>query len=981
MASHLGSHALTSLPYASLTLQNPALMATKTSILVFYLRLSKNTEKVLRICSYVVLAIVNIAGAVLTLLNIFQCRPIDSAFTTNSGKCIPLLTEFICSAPVNILTDLAILTLPLPVLTGMRLPSRQKYILVFTFALGVFVTIVDVVRIYYLQQAVSSSGTDTSSNLSSVFIDSHEFSWSASFSLMWSAVEVNIGITCACIPTLKPLIIKILPAILTNPDGSLKYFSGTRDLEISDTPSHNLSRQQEAWSQTQPALPSQPATTPASEGSGGSKRTTSLSRMVWPRPSRKPDLSMGSGVGSDTTTLGSNRMTTANQLQNPALPGPSHQHGIEALNRPPSHQVTELTPPTVTDTAGSSQNAPLGIAGDVTTGTSNITTTSRENALYFGFVNLKKPKSMLDTTVSESLQYCTTVAILFFLWGFSYGLLNTLNNTVASVSNMTTTQTLGLTSAYFGGGYLFGPLLVGEWVLRHDEHHRRRIAIAQQKRRGGGTFSSLSASALAHMHASPQDELIGGFKATFIVGLCIYGIGTIIFWPSAVLTSFPGFLISNFVVGFGLSVLETAANPFLALCGPMEYSEMRLLLAQGLQGASSVVSSVLAQKVFFVSVGSDKSKSLLDAQWTYLAITLFCVALAMFFYYMPLPEVYDAELERAASRLPVDSTKRTIFGGLQLRTVCLVLAVMAQWLYVASQECMSLNYDALITSWLPAETTGNSTDSSSAATFSGSFVSRFVTSSTTSADDNGQDGLALSVQNYLLISRTAFAVSRFAVGFLSYLGVKHPGRWWLPSPRTMLTISIALSALFALLAVVLRPAANANLVVIPVTLFFFAEGPIYPLIFAIGLRGQGKRTKRAAAWLTVGASGPLFWPFVMYGIMDRGGSVQTSFIVVVCLLALALIYPLYLTFFRDAGQLTKLAPTDPLALKSRRLNQESKQIDEGGPWLQQDTTQSGAAASVSVAESGPPGDRTLLGDHAVLMPQSPNPLGMAHRPV
>lgn len=42
-----------------------------------------------------------------------------------------------------------------------------------------------------------------------------------------------------------------------------------------------------------------------------------------------------------------------------------------------------------------------------------------------------------------------------------------------------------------------------------------------------------------------------------VLGLCIYGIGTIIFWPCAVLTSFPGFLISNFVVGFGLAVLES----------------------------------------------------------------------------------------------------------------------------------------------------------------------------------------------------------------------------------------------------------------------------------------------------------------------------------------------------------------------------------------------------------------------------------------
>lgn len=132
-------------------------MALKTSILVFYLRLSKNTQQVLRVCSWVMLGIVNVAGVALTLLNIFQCRPVQAAFSVYLGKtqCIPLLTEFICSAPVNVVTDLAILALPIPVLTGMRLPKRQKCILIITFSLGIFVTIVGVVRIYYLQQAIN----------------------------------------------------------------------------------------------------------------------------------------------------------------------------------------------------------------------------------------------------------------------------------------------------------------------------------------------------------------------------------------------------------------------------------------------------------------------------------------------------------------------------------------------------------------------------------------------------------------------------------------------------------------------------------------------------------------------------------------------------------------------------------------------------------------------------------------------------------
>src|SRR3569833_4074808 len=197
-------------------------MATKSSILIFYLRLSKNTQPVLRLASYAVLVEVNLAGPVLTIINIFPCRPVEAAFSRVDVQplCIPLLTEFICSAPVNIVADLAILALPLPVLTGMRLHSRQKTILVITFALGLFVTIVDVVRIYYLQQAITVTSTGSSSDPNAIFGDTTDFSWNASLALMWSAVEENVGITSACIPSQKPHNNKILPALFADPDGT-----------------------------------------------------------------------------------------------------------------------------------------------------------------------------------------------------------------------------------------------------------------------------------------------------------------------------------------------------------------------------------------------------------------------------------------------------------------------------------------------------------------------------------------------------------------------------------------------------------------------------------------------------------------------------------------------------------------------------------------------------------------------------------------
>ncbi|GJN76185.1 MFS transporter [Purpureocillium lilacinum] len=802
--------------YVFSILYNPALMATKTSILIFYLRLAKNTQVVLRYASWATLIVVNVAGTVLTFMNIFQCSPVRAAWdihVESPTKCIPLLTEFICAAPVNIVTDLAILALPIPVLTGMRLPSRQKTILVLTFTLGIFVTIVDVIRIYYLQRAISEVPTGTTTSPNSRFGGQTDFAWNASLSLMWSAVEVNVGMSCACVPTLKPLILKLLPAMLYDPDGT--------------------------------------RTSAGSTSKGPSDSETP--------PSRNQAAEMTSGAA-------------------PAVTEPQQSYRASPGHDAPMSAMEFLTTPDMTSLPENSNLADMSRARTARTASTSGTI---ENGIYFGFVNMTKPKSMLKANASESFKYCTIVSILFLLWGVSYGLLNTLNNAVASVDQFSAAQTLGLTSAYFGGGYFFGPLLVGEWILRRDEHNRSK------------------------RHEKNEAENVGGFKVTFIVGLCIYGIGTVIFWPSAVTNSFGGFMLSNFVVGFGLSVLEVGANSFMILCGPPQYGEMRLLLAQGVQAVGSVISGLLAQKVFFKNLtqteadhSASNSTTLINVQWTYLGITLLCVVLGLFFFYMPLPEVSDEELEALSKRLPLDPKKKSL-AGLQLRTVSLVLAVFAQYLYVGAQESNSIYFRSLMLSILP-----NADDSGQGAT-----------GGTSGSDGTGNadqpPGLAISISDYLLVGHTAFALSRFLVGGLTYLSVKNPR---LPQPRTYLTISVAGCFLFALLPVVLRPS-NPDLLVIPIMLFFFCEGPVWPLLFAIGLRGQGLRTKRAAAFITMGGSGPAFFPFVMYGIVTNGGTVQTAFIVIVALQVAMFVYPVFLEFSGDAKQLVDPCPDARNALR------------------------------------------------------------------
>lgn len=183
---------------------------------MLYFRMSE-TRLFFRYATLLVICIVVINGIVLTFLNIFQCRPIGGATSIEpAGTCVDIVTLYLCAAPVNILTDIAILVLPLPLITSMRLDTRQKVGLVATFMTGVFVTTIGVVRIAYLQLAlmeqVGAGNVPTTLGLGLSSNEIANFLWHASYSFMWSVVEVNAGLICACALVIKPLLMRILPS-------------------------------------------------------------------------------------------------------------------------------------------------------------------------------------------------------------------------------------------------------------------------------------------------------------------------------------------------------------------------------------------------------------------------------------------------------------------------------------------------------------------------------------------------------------------------------------------------------------------------------------------------------------------------------------------------------------------------------------------------------------------------------------------------
>ena len=156
------------------------------------------------------------------------------------------------------------------------------------------------------------------------------------------------------------------------------------------------------------------------------------------------------------------------------------------------------------------------------------------------------------------------------------------------------------------------------------------------------------------------------------------------FWPSGVKRSFGGFVGGMFIVGSGLSTLETAANPYIATCGPPRFSELRLNISQSFQAIGSVVAPLLAARVFFANVGSD---DLTTVQWTYLAIAIFVFILAVVFYFAPIPEITDSDMadgEEQGAAYETGYVDKPLY-----KQYVLFWGVAAQFCYVGAQVAIA----------------------------------------------------------------------------------------------------------------------------------------------------------------------------------------------------------------------------------------------------------------------------------------------------
>ena len=108
-----------------------------------------------------------------------------------------------------------------------------------------------------------------------------------------------------------------------------------------------------------------------------------------------------------------------------------------------------------------------------------------------------------------------------------------------------------------------------------------------------------------------------GYKKGIHLGLTLYSLGAVFFWPSAKFKKYGGFVGCTCVIGAGLSTLEVAANSYITVLGSPKYAAARLNFSQGFQGVASFTGPLIASKYFFRGENANKLDTV---QWVYLAV-------------------------------------------------------------------------------------------------------------------------------------------------------------------------------------------------------------------------------------------------------------------------------------------------------------------------------------------------------------------------
>ncbi|KAF8423857.1 hypothetical protein EV426DRAFT_601431 [Tirmania nivea] len=211
------------LAYTSILTYVTLIFTIKQSLLLFYQRLT--TSRIYHAWCWGFIGLNTVLWFIFFIAGIFPCHPVRYFWDKGipGGSCVNLEKVYLANAALTVITDIAALLLPVRVVWNLTTRNRSsKLQLGALLMFGFFVCIASFVRMTTLV------------NFNTVT----DFTWLMAKSHIWSMIEVNVGITTVCAPTIKPLFTRYFwgPLLGISPKNSSVGRSRNGGRSLSDNP-------------------------------------------------------------------------------------------------------------------------------------------------------------------------------------------------------------------------------------------------------------------------------------------------------------------------------------------------------------------------------------------------------------------------------------------------------------------------------------------------------------------------------------------------------------------------------------------------------------------------------------------------------------------------------------------------------------------------------------------------------------------------
>jgi FHS family L-fucose permease-like MFS transporter len=331
-----------------------------------------------------------------------------------------------------------------------------------------------------------------------------------------------------------------------------------------------------------------------------------------------------------------------------------------------------------------------------------------------------------------------------------------------------------------------------------------------------------------------------GYKTGILTGLVVVIAGCLLFIPVTGLQAshaviFAAFLGALFVLGSGLTFLETIANPYATVLGPAESGVARINLGQSCNAVGWIIGPILASS-FVLSKTGHANTSNAALFMPYLIVAAMVALMVIIFSFGPVPEIHARD--EAQSAAGGAKTGRPLHHEKHF-----VLGIISQFLYCAGQIgifSFFINYlkDDHYVPALPGWLAGVLPE-----------AMKFTHA------DGGLHLTEYGAGVFLSVAFGLFTVGRFSGSAIVRYCSPH---------RTL--------GVYALVNVVLMLVVMASLgwiSVVALMLSFFFMSIMYPTHFALSIRGLGEKTKLAASWMVTAVVGGAILPYFMGRIADN----------------------------------------------------------------------------------------------------------------